>query len=69
MATVAGAKRAVAAGVAGHVPILILVDGKHAFTRKDGAPVELKSFPASSGLKGAWSIDDANAAISAAMAR
>ena len=37
METPAGEKRAAAVGVTGHVPILILVDGKYAFTRKDGA--------------------------------
>ena len=67
METPAGEKRATAVGVTGHVPILILVDGKYAFARKDGASIELKSFPAAPNMKGSWSIDDAKAAISAAM--
>ena len=66
MDTPAGEKRAAAVGVTGHVPILILVDGKYAFVRKDGAAIELKSFPAASNMKGSWTIDDAKAVILAA---
>jgi hypothetical protein len=66
MDTPAGEKRAAAVGVTGHVPILILVDGKYAFVRKDGAAIELKSFPAAPNMKGSWTIDDAKAVISAA---
>lgn len=66
METPAGEKRAAEVGVTGHVPILILVDGKYAFNRKDGAVIELKSFPATSNMKGSWTIDDAKAVISAA---
>jgi hypothetical protein len=66
METAAGEKRAAAVGVTGHVPILILVDGKYAFARKDGAAIELKSFPAAPNMKGSWTIDDAKAVISAA---
>jgi len=63
METPAGEKRAAAVGVTGHVPILILVDGKYAFARKDGAAFELKSFPAAPNMKGSWTIDDAKAVI------
>ncbi len=66
METPAGEKRAAAVGVTGHVPILILVDGKYAFARKDGSAIELKSFPAVPNMKGSWTIDDAKAAIAAA---
>lgn len=66
METPAGEKRAAAVGVTGHVPILILVDGKFAFARKDGTAVEFKSFPAAPNMKGSWTIDDAKAVISAA---
>ena len=38
--TPTGAKRLQSAGLTGHVPILILIDGKHAFLRKDGSRVE-----------------------------
>lgn len=65
METPAGEKRAAAVGVTGHVPILILVDGKYAFAKKDGAAIELKSFPAAPNTKGSWTIDDAKAVISA----
>ena len=66
METPAGEKRAAEVGITGHVPILILVNGKFAFSRKDGTSVELKSFPAGVAAKGAWTIEDAKAAISAA---
>jgi len=66
METPAGEKRAAAVGVTGHVPILILVNGKYAFARKDGAVIELKSFPAAPNMKGSWTIDDAKAVILAA---
>lgn len=66
METPAGEKRVAAVGVTGHVPILILVDGKYAFAKKDGAAIELKSFPAAPNMKGSWTIDDAKAIISAA---
>lgn len=66
METPAGEKRAAAVGVTGHVPILILVDGKYVFPKKDGATNELKSFPAAPNMKGSWTIDDAKAVISAA---
>ena len=66
METPAGEKRAAAVGVTGHVPILILVDGRYAFARKDGAAIELKSFPAAPNMKGSWTIEDAKAVISAA---
>lgn len=66
METPAGEKRAAAVGVTGHVPILILVDGKFAFARKDGVAVEFKGFPAAPNMKGSWTIDDAKAVISAA---
>lgn len=63
METPAGEKRAAAVGVTGHVPILILVNGKYAFARKDGSAFELKSFPAAPNMKGSWTIDDAKAVI------
>lgn len=63
METPAGEKPATAVCVSGHVPILILIDGKYAFSRKDGSAFELKSFPAAANMKGSWTIDDAKAAI------
>jgi hypothetical protein len=65
METPAGEKRAAVVGVTGHVPILILVDGKYAFARKDGSAIELKSFPAAPNMKGSWTIEDAKALLSA----
>jgi hypothetical protein len=73
MESAAGEKRMASVGLTGHIPIVVLVDGKYAFTRKDGTPVELKSFPfglgTPEGVKGAWALDDVKAAISAQGAR
>lgn len=70
MESAAGEKRAASVGVTSHVPILVLVNGKYAFALKNGAPVEFKSFPAGpgmpAGVKGAWTLEDVKAAISAA---
>jgi hypothetical protein len=66
METPAGEKRAAEVGITGHVPIIIVVNGKYSFVRKDGSSVELKSFPAGAAAKGVWTIDDAKAVISVA---
>jgi hypothetical protein len=63
METPAGEKRAAEVGITGHVPILILVNGKYTFSRKDASTVELKSFPSAAVTKGAWTIEDAKTAI------
>ncbi len=68
METPAGEKRAASVGVTGHVPILVLVNGRYAFTRKDGSPMVFKSFPAGPGAPGskdAWTIEDVKAVVSA----
>lgn len=60
----AGAQRLLAAGIKGHVPIVILVNGQHQQKRADGSLVELVSFP---GPK-SWTVEDAKAAIARAAA-
>jgi hypothetical protein len=55
-------KRLAAIGLKGHIPIVVLVDGKYKFTRQDGSTVEFVSFPSGpgtpAGVKGGWSAQD-----------
>jgi hypothetical protein len=66
MDAAAGEKRATAVGMTGHMPILILVDGKFGSARKDGSAIELKSFLAAPNMKDSWTIEDDKAVIFAA---
>lgn len=61
----AGARHLQAAGVTGHVPLVILVNGRYEHRRADGSAVALVSFPVASGTKG-WTLDDAKAIITRA---
>lgn len=69
MESAEGQKRLTAAGVKGHTPILILINGQYKHTRTDGSAVELLSFPAGPsspvGVKGGWSTDDVQAVLKA----
>lgn len=60
-------KRLAAIGVKGHIPIVVLVDGKYKHTRQDGSAVEFVSFPNSpgtpTGVKGGWSAEDVQALL------
>lgn len=60
-------KRLAAIGLKGHIPIVVLVDGKYKHTRKDGSAVELVGFPAGpgtpAGVKGGWSAEDVQALL------
>ena len=62
-----GEKRMQVIGLKGHIPIVILIDGKYKHTRKDGSAVEFVSFPsgsnASGSAKGGWSVDDVQAML------
>lgn len=57
-----GEKRLAAAGLSGHIPILILIDGKHVFAHKDGGKVAFVNFPdipgAPPGARGEWTTAD-----------
>jgi hypothetical protein len=57
-----GEKRLAAAGLDGHIPILILIDGKYRYRRKDGSQVAFVNFPAIQdappGVRGEWSVAD-----------
>ena len=62
-----GAKRLQAAGLSGHIPVLILIDGKHAFRRKDGSQVAFVNFPNTpdtpAGARGNWTTADVQAVL------
>jgi hypothetical protein len=67
MESAEGQKRLPAAGVKGHTPILILINGQYKYTRADGSAVELLGFPAGpttpTGVKGGWSANDVKALL------
>jgi hypothetical protein len=62
-----GLDRLKKAGLSGHVPMLILVDGKHAFRRKDGTTVDFINFPnipdSPPGIRGNWVAADVEAIV------
>lgn len=66
-----GERRIAVAGLKGHIPILILIDGQHRFARTDGSTTEFVSFPAAAGnpmgLNGTWSTADVEAVLSSRM--
>lgn len=63
----AGIKRLHSVGLTGHVPIVILINGKSSFQRPDGSRVDFINFPdtASSppGMRGRWVTEDVQAAL------
>jgi hypothetical protein len=62
-------KRLAAIGLKGHIPIVVLVDGKYKHTRPDGSAMEFVSFPSGpgtpAGVKGGWSAEDVQALLKA----
>lgn len=68
-----GAKRMQTAGLTGHIPVLILVDGSYKFKRKDGSAVEFVNFPnlpnTPAGARGAWLPEDVQVVIGERMKR
>jgi len=65
--TADGAKRLKSAGLKGHIPLVIFVDGKYRYQRADKTAVEFINFPAAAGnpmgLNGVWSAADVEAVI------
>lgn len=57
-----GVRRLASIGLAGHVPIAILIDGRQQYRRKDGSMVTFVNFPAVKesppGARGDWQIAD-----------
>jgi hypothetical protein len=66
-----GEKRQKAIGLKGHIPIVLLIDGRSSFKRPDGTVVEFVNFPAAAGnplgLNGSWTVADFEAALLAAL--
>ncbi len=60
-------RRLQAVGLKGHIPIVILIDGRYRHRRADGSPVEFVSFPVGPGtppgVKGTWSAADVEAVL------
>ena len=66
-----GEKRLQSVGLAGHVPIVILIDGQFRQKRKDGAAMEFVNFPAIDGapvgVRGTWTTADVQAVLTERM--
>ncbi|MBI4753988.1 MAG: hypothetical protein HY778_00880 [Betaproteobacteria bacterium] len=62
-----GVKRMQAAGLSGHIPILILIDGQHRHPRRDGGRLEFVNFPnvpgTPPGARGEWTTADVQAVV------
>jgi hypothetical protein len=62
-----GRQRMAAAGLQGHIPVLILIDGQYRFRRSDGSPVAFVNFPdrpqSPPGVRGNWHIEDVEALL------
>jgi hypothetical protein len=66
-----GEKRMLAAGLSGHIPILILIDGQYRHKGKDGTALEFVNFPAIEGapigVRGHWTTADVQAILTGRM--
>ena len=66
-----GVKRLKAVGLKGHIPIVLLIDGKKDFKRADGKTVDFVDFPVAAdnpmNLNGTWSVADFEAALRASL--
>jgi len=62
-----GKKRLQAAGLSGHIPVLILIHGQYQFSRKDGGRVAFVNVPNAPdtppGARGNWTASDVEAII------
>ena len=62
-----GEARLASAGLKGHIPLAIFIDGAYRTKRADGTVVEFVSFPAAAGnpmgLNGSWTAEDLEAAV------
>jgi ABC-type glycerol-3-phosphate transport system substrate-binding protein len=66
-----GVKRMKAAGLSGHVPVLIMIDGQHNFRRQNGSQVAFVNFPNTpdtpAGARGEWTTADVQAVLNGLM--
>jgi hypothetical protein len=62
-----GEQRLQSAGLKGHIPIVILIDGKYRYQRQDGSSTEFVNFPAAAGnptgFSGTWAAEDVEAVL------
>jgi hypothetical protein len=62
-----GEKRLAAVGLAGHIPVVILIDGQYRLKRKDGAALNFVNFPNTPGTppgaRGEWTTADVQAVL------
>lgn len=62
-----GEKRLKSVGLKGHIPIVVLIDGKNRFRPGDGKEIQFVNFPAAAGnpmgLNGTWTAADVEAAL------
>jgi len=66
-----GVKRMQAAGLSGHVPVLIMIDGQYKFRRQDGRQVAFVNFPNTpdtpAGARGEWTTTDVQSVLNGLM--
>ena len=66
-----GMKRMQAAGLSGHVPVLIMIDGQYKFSRQDGRQVAFVNFPNTpdtpAGARGEWTTTDVQSVLNGLM--
>jgi hypothetical protein len=67
METPEAERRLQAAGLKGHLPIVILINGQYRRKRPDGSSVEFVGFPAAPNAApgSGWTVDDAKAVLTA----
>jgi hypothetical protein len=60
-----------AAGLSGHVPILIMINGQHNFRRQNGSQVAFVNFPNTpdtpAGARGEWTTADVQSVLNGLM--
>jgi len=66
-----GVRRMQAAGLSGHVPVLIMINGQHNFRRQDGSQVAFVNFPnmpdTPAGARGEWTTTDVQSVMTGLM--
>jgi ABC-type glycerol-3-phosphate transport system substrate-binding protein len=66
-----GVRRMQAAGLSGHVPVLIMINGQHNFSRQDGSRVAFVNFPNTPdtpvGARGEWTTTDVQSVVNGLM--
>jgi len=66
-----GVRRMQAAGLSGHVPVLIMINGQHNFRRQDGSQVAFVNFPNTpdtpAGARGEWTTTDVQSVLTGLM--